>query len=61
MDLKRCDICGRVQSLDSIERCWINGDLSWSEHEVNGRTEDYCPECAKKVNEAIAKIKQELE
>lgn len=59
-DLKRCDICGRVQTTASAESGWLR-DESWCEHEYEGYTEDYCPDCAKKVNEAIAKIKKELE
>lgn len=60
MDLKRCDICGCVHSLESMSYCWyFEGD--WVEYDHYGHTEDYCPECAKKVNEAIAKIKKELE
>ena len=61
MDLKRCDICGRVQASWSVEMDYFTEGKSWSEHEVEGYTKDYCPECTKKVNEAIAKIKQESE
>lgn len=60
-DLKRCDICGCVQTSWSVEMNYFEKDKSWSEHEVGGYTEDYCPECTMKVNEAIAKIKKELE